>query len=154
MGHALHIGYDSISCNVLSDSKGDLGLGRLEFFGIDDLTQGHHVDLVIFHFDSYGCLARNRRFDADALGFQVQGDIICQIDNALYLYSYVWMDLIACYSRTLGHLHHLGVNVEVLKRLFQLPGFRLKPCTDSGPVFRSLSFVQQIDRRKFVSRRH
>ena len=157
MRHGFQIRYNGISLDVLSYCKSDLGLGPAERRSIDDIPNRHHAVLFIFYLDPDGRFARDRRFDTNAPCLHIQRNIVGKIGDPTYLYPYIRMYLIAGDRRSLGHVGHLSVDVEAVKRILQLGRLpaQISFAVHALPASRR-ALVQQIDRRELIRsrRRH
>ena len=82
--HSLRICNDRISRDIFAHDKTDFRLRLLKIRRFDHLPQSDHRRLLIFHFDAHRRFSRNRRFDPQALRFQIQSDIVGKPDDTVY----------------------------------------------------------------------
>ena len=120
MRHGLQIRHNRITADILADREGDLGLALFECVRVNDFTQSDHRNGIVLHFDADRCFARDRRFDTNGLCFQIQRNIIRKPHDAADLHADRGLNLIARDRRSLRHLYHSGVNMEVLECFLQL----------------------------------
>ena len=148
MRHGFQVSHNGFAGDILTNGKGDLGLGFPEFCGFDDLARRNHIDFFVFDFDADSRFARDRRFYTDALGFHVQSDIISQVLDAADFNAAVRMNLIAGNGRSLRNVRDLGVDIEALESFFQAHGL----LTQYVHIFcrLALAAVQKVDWREFV----
>jgi len=152
--HGFQICHDSVSFNILAHCKTDFGSGLAECRSIYDIPDHYHAVLFVLDFDPHGRFARYRRLDTDAASFHIQCDIIGQISDPANFYSYVRVHFIAGYRRTLGHIGDLRVYIETVKSILQLRCFSPQVALTVHALPASgRAFMEQIDRREFVSSR-
>ena len=92
--HSLQICNDRISRDIFAHDKTDFRLRLLKIRRFDHLPQSDHRRLLIFHFDAHRRFSRNRRFDPQALRFQIQSDIVGKPDDTVYFYAGIRLDFI------------------------------------------------------------
>ena len=149
MRHTFQISDNGLSGDVLTYREFNPRLRIPEFSGIDDFAEPHHIDLIVFHFNSDDGLSGNRCFDANTLRPEIQRDIVGKIDDLADLDANVGLYFISGDCRTLSNLNHSGIDIEILHSLFQKACFVLQIVVQP-PAIRGLRLVQQINRRLTV----
>ena len=79
VGHLCQICYKDFIGDGFAQSDGQVHFCPFEFFGHEDFLHGHHLFLLVRHFDTNSALARYGRDNADTEGRQAQGDIVFQV---------------------------------------------------------------------------
>src|SRR5688572_17277862 len=75
MWHFVKLTDGSFARNLFTDRKAERFGRAFPLFGGQNTVQTNVSRLAVWHFDAHGTLARNWRFDTEALGGQVQRDV-------------------------------------------------------------------------------
>ena len=126
MRHFCQISINVFSGNIFSHRKGQLALVIFKLIRIQHFTDGHCGFLIVWHLDSNGRFAWNRRFDANAGSRHIKGNIVGEVDNFAHLYPSGRLKLIARYRRPLACMDDLCIDMKALERLFQDSRFILR----------------------------
>ena len=148
---SFQVSRNGIARNILTYGKIDFGFCIAELRRVDNITDGYHVDLIVFDLDADSRLSRNRSFYSDALRFQIEGDVIGEADDTLYFYANIRMYFVSCDRRTLSNICYLRIDVKVMQSLFQFLRLCLQSCIYRSFSLRCSAFIEQCYRREFVS---
>ena len=152
MRHGLQIRNDRVAADILADCEGDLGLALFERLRVNDFAQSDHRYRIIFDLDANCRFARNRRFNTNRLCLQVQRDIVSKPYDAADLHADRRLNLITRDRRSLRHLHHSGIHMEVSQCFLQLLCLCRKHMRIRFPS--ACGLLQKGNRRLLVYLRH
>ncbi len=149
MGHFGNICDNSLAANVLSHSKGQIGLGALKFPALQQFTKSHHIPFGIRHLDAHCRLAGDRRLDPYIRSRQAQLDIIRKSGDAADFYSLLRHQLIPGDARSAAHISHLHLDAKT----FQC-SLKFGCCIDQVLIAETfiprLGLGEKIQRRNYI----
>ena len=144
MGHFRDISDPDFSVDVLTQRKSQPGGSLAERRTFQNLAQIYGAGFLIRHLNADRTLARNRRFNSDGRGRQIQSDIIGQIHDPADLDALLGLQLIPGHRRSPINLDHFGLYAKALQRILQ----RLRILEQTGLGALQIIFLrspQQLD---------
>ena len=117
----MHFGarLETVARNIPPCTESHLGLCLFKFCGGSHFLKGYHDFIFVWHFDTNGCLSRDRRFDTDIRNRQIQLDVVCQIGDTVDADTHFRLQLITGNRRSTGDICHLYIDAKIAECLFQ-----------------------------------
>ena len=120
MRHLHNICHNNLPCDISSCCESNLGSTLLKFFRFQKIPQHHWGSLFVRNLDSNCSFSRDRRFNTNVSGRQIQFDIIGKTDNLTDFYSLLRLKFIACHRWSTTYICHSNTYSKIIKRLLQL----------------------------------
>ena len=119
MGHFCNVTDNAAAANVLTHRERGLGLGFVEFGGIDDFPQGDSGHRTVGHFDTYHRNLTGHSRDTDTGSTKAQCDVIGTGGQLIQADTLLQFHLIAGYTGATGHVDNVSINLEAGQSLIQ-----------------------------------
>lgn len=151
MGHRRDIADDILARQRFAQREGNRRFRLFKFRRIDDIADMNDAALLIRYLDADGVLPRNRRFDPDIGGREIEREVVLEVCDLADLNARRRLDFIARDGRSGLIAADLRVDAEVAERLAD-PRRIVADLILCGPSA-ALALRQKLDGRKLIKLR-
>ena len=152
MGHLGYIADYSVARDVLADCKCQLAGGIPEFLGFQYLPESYCILVYVRDLDTYGRLARDRRFYTHSLRRKTKCDIVLKSPYFRYLNACSRLELVTCDRRSSAYVAYFHFNAEALECVYYGLCLVVHLLYRIRTVGAYIGRGKQVDTRKYVQR--